>query len=184
MAITASEYMSYTKDALATALASAENKLSRATGKAAALYEENQVLFDRVLDFGGSVFIGPLSALGVGFLETRYPNKDGTAMSLGPVPLPVVLSALCTVGAMFSPWQVLNSQLHYITASNLGLYAGSLGRGYGVERRAKALKGSATEGVGWLPAGNGDQPTSALGVGEEWSPEERALLAGDYAEAA
>ena len=85
----------------------------------------------------GSLVTGPATAGVVGYLETRFPSKDGSRMSLGPVPL----SALAGIGAAAAsvvPW-VGAHQMSYVAAANFGLAMGTLARGYGAADRAKSI---------------------------------------------
>lgn len=161
---------------------------------------EAQEDFERLRELGGRVLgatvTGPVVAGSVGYLETRFPAKDGSRMALGPVPLSALIGTAATIASIV-PWKGAE-QMSYVAAANFGLSAGTLMRGYGAAARAKALaaKKSGTKTAGTyddsldqseafyeLTDGyddDGEYDGSFVGDDDddddEWSPQERELL--------
>lgn len=77
----------------------------------------------------------------VGVVEGRFRNKDGSPLSLGPVPLPLLGVAGLTGLAWF--WNPAG-QVSYASAGLAGYHGGTMGRGWGTAWRAKR----GVEGVG------------------------------------
>ena len=148
------ELMSRSKESIARSLA-------RAEGVAAREESEKSEILSAANEYAAAGLTGPLSAGGVGFIETRFPNKDGSRLSLGPIPLPVVTGLVPMAVAPFTPSGVA-THLRIVGAAHWGLAAGTYGRGWGAMRRAEVLKkkGGAT-----------------TTEGEDWSAEELELLA-------
>lgn len=95
----------------------------------------------------------------VGYVETSVRNKDGTPMSLGPVPLALAVGgALSMVGLFFNP----AGQVSAAANGALGAYGATMGRG-------AALKSSAKKGTGVTTSGDEI-------VGADWSDAEAELL--------
>lgn len=178
-----SAYAKQSREALAKAIRKLDRRYTSANGQ----LEAAQTRFDGLKTVGmrlvGAVGTGPLSAGATGYLETRFPSRDGSPLSLGPVPLSGVIGTLATVGAAL-PWAGAE-QSSYVAASNLGLAAGTLGRKAGIAGRAKSLlkqvptaareavriSGDGHEGLGY-----GFDQEEHVEAEDEWSPAERELL--------
>ena len=162
-----------TKDALKEELQHWKAKYEGAATRARNWADQNSEMLETVANYGGAVVTGPVSAAGTGFLETRFPNKDGTMLSLGPIPLPLVVGATALTGSLFVKNRIAKGQALAVVASNVGLWAGTVGRGYGAAALAKKKKEkkSGTEGTEIGATAN-----AALPNGSDWSAEEKALL--------
>lgn len=168
--------MPQTKDALSEELLRWKTKADAAATRARNFAEENREVLTTVAAYAGAIGTGPVTAGVTGYLETRFPNKDGTMMSLGPLPLPLVVAGSGLAASFVLESPIAKNQALMVTASNTGLWAGTMGRGYGAAARAKkekekAASGTATEGTALI-----GQTTRAALDDQAWSPEERALL--------
>jgi len=167
-----------TKEALKDEVAKWRDKAERASKSAGRWAEENAELVQTVAAYGGAMVTGPVSAGATGYLETRFPNKDGTMLSLGPIPLPLVVAGLGLAGSVAVKNPVGRFQLLSVVSSNMGLWTGTVGRGYGATARAKKLKDESKKAAKSGTAGVeiGASAHSSLPAGSDWSQEERALL--------
>lgn len=154
---TYTSYMGKSKESLA-------RIASRAKGEADKAEEERGTAMATLSRTVAATVTGPASAALTGYIETRFPNKDGNRMSLGPVPLPVVIGTTALAGSFF----IWGNQLSHIAAANYGLAAGTLGRGYGVIGLAKSKKKAGSGGVG--ESHTYDEGSAG------WSDEEREVL--------
>ncbi len=75
------------------------------------------------------------TAAAVGIAEGRFRNRDGTPLSVGPIPLPLAAGA-AALG--LSWWWNPGNQVSAAYAGCMGAYAVSIGRGWGKTWRAKA----------------------------------------------
>ena len=165
-----------TKDALADELLRWRRTAESAATRAKNFAEENREVITTVAAYAGAVATGPLVAGLTGYLETRFPNKDGTMMSLGPLPLPLVVAGSGLAASFVLDDPIAKSQALSVVAANTGLWTGTMGRGYGAAARAKkekekAASGTATEGTTMIGA-----TASTRAIGNDWNAEERALL--------
>jgi hypothetical protein len=113
---------------------------------------------DRVSDVLGSG-LALVTGLAVGAAEGRYRNKGGSPLQLGPVPFPVLVATVSTVGGLWTGRRAFN----YVAAGALGAQGAKLGKAWGAKQLAKAGR----KGVS--------------GVGEDWgalSDAERDLVFG------
>jgi hypothetical protein len=137
--------------------------------------EANRETVTTVAAYGGAVVTGPITAAATGYVETRFPNKDGSMLSLGPIPLPLMVAGAGLGASFFFDDPIAKTQALSVTSSNVGLWAGTMGRGYGAAARLKKEKEKAgtstTEGTAIGHASPRGSSTSS-----EWSTEERALL--------
>lgn len=152
---------SASKSALVRALNTASNKVERTE-------EEKAEILELLGRTAGATVVGPGVSAIVGFIETRWPNKDGTPLSLGPVPLSVVIGAPMLIGSLF-PW-VGAKQMSYVACALFGGASYRLGHAYGAVSRVKALAKKKGLKI------SGEDGHEAIGA-EEWTEEERALLA-------
>ena len=117
-----------------TALAAA---LNRARAQASRLDSQKSSGQQTIARAFGSGLLGPSSALATGWVEGKFRNRDGSHLSLGPIPLSVLVAGLAQGAGIFFPQAT--GPLSYVTAANLGLAAGTLGREHGSksQRRVK-----------------------------------------------
>jgi len=114
-----------------------------------------EVLGSKLMDtIGGGTALATAAAIGLA--EGRISNKDGSPLSLGPVPLTLAAAAGLTGLSWF--WNP-NGQTAFAAAGAAGGYGVTLGRVWGRTWKAK----SGVAGVGYA----------------ELSPEEQALAYGD-----
>jgi hypothetical protein len=94
----------------------------------------------------------------VGAAEGRFRNKDRSPLSLGPVPLPVVVAVTSSVAGVMTGRRSFN----YVAAGALGAWGYRLGQGWGAKQLAK----SGRKGVS--------------GIGEDWqlNEAEREIVFG------
>ena len=149
-------YADMSKTALAEKLERKDNQLARERREG----EKLATTLGRTL---GASVTGPATAGLTGFIEGRVRNKDGTMLSLGPVPLPVCVGVPALVGSVFDHF--LSNQLAFVASAQFGLAAGTLGRAYGTAARIKKGETVATS----------DRATGLV-QGDDWSEEERELL--------
>ena len=75
------------------------------------------------------------TAAAVGVVEARVRNKDGTPLSLGPVPAHLMVGTALTITSFFAnPF----GQVSSAADGCLGAYGATMGRGWGNAWRAKA----------------------------------------------
>ena len=113
---------------------------------------------ETVQDVVGTGIAGATAA-GLGYAAGRYRNKDGSPMSLGPVPLEIAAATAATIGAVVTG----NRAFSYAAAGAIGAYAYKQGEAFGAKQLAKAGR----RGVS--------------GVGEDFGldDDEEALIWGD-----
>lgn len=106
--------------------------LHRARAQASRLDAQRSSGQDVIARAFGSALLGPSTALVTGLTEGKFRNRDGSYLSLGPVPLSVLVSGMAQLAGVFFPDAA--RPLSYVTAANLGLAAGTLGREYGSKK--------------------------------------------------
>lgn len=92
------------------------------------------------------------SGFAIGYAETSIRNKDGTPMSLGPLPLALAAGvALKMTALFFDPAQQVSAAAN----GALGAYGATMGRGAALKAEAKKggqVKTGAEEIIGWSDA--------------------------------
>lgn len=161
--------MPTTKSALEDELLRWKGKAENLSRRASAWADQNRETIETVAQYAGAVITGPVTSAATGYLETRFPNKDGSMMSLGPLPLPLVVAGTGLGASFFLDDPIAKSQALSVVASNTGLWTGTMGRGYGAAARAKK-EGTTTSST------EGSEIGRSSGGSSEWSAEERALL--------
>lgn len=128
------------------------NSANRAMTKFA---KENQRLVTIVLSVGGQGISGLLVGL-TGYLERRFPMKDGTPMSFGPLPLTMVGGITTTIASALLAPGIGQNLLSHTAAGFWGAVGATYGRLWGATAKAKAdakKKGKKVKGVvGEVPA--------------------------------
>lgn len=165
-----------TKDALAEELLRWRRTAESAATRAKNFAEENREVLTTVAAYAGAIATGPAVAGLTGYLETRFPNKDGTMLSLGPLPLPLVVAGSGLAASFVLDDPIAKGQALSVVASNTGLWAGTMGRGYGAAARAKKEKEKAASGTATEGTMIGAATSTRVLKDDTWSPEERALL--------
>lgn len=125
--MTTTSLMDRSKTALAGMVERSDAAKVRA-GKAA------EVLGEKLMDtVGGGTALA--TAAMIGLAEGRISNKDGSALSLGPVPLTLAAAGgLTTLSWFWNP----NGQVAYAAAGAFGGYGVTLGRVWGRTWKGKA----------------------------------------------
>lgn len=122
--------------------------LRRATSLQASIRRErnrSEALGDKVLNTLGGV-TAAATGFGIGYLEAKVRNKDGTPMSVGPVPLALAAGgALSLTALFFDP----AGQVSAAACGALGAYGSTVGRGYAMKAAASAPRVSGEQIVGW-----------------------------------
>lgn len=154
--------------------ASLARSLTSLTSRASKLADEHSEFIESANEVIAATVTGPGTAAALGYLETRVPNKDGTRLSLGPVPLGVLTGGATMVTSMFVP-RLARTHLRIVSASHFGLVAGTYGRGYGALHLAQAKKKKAAKGK---IAGEISEVGQEAANDDVWSDAELALLHG------
>lgn len=148
--------------------------LERAQARASALRSATKAAQARATDAGialAGTALGAGTAAAVGFAEGRFTNRDGSPLSLGAVPLPVVTGTVASLGgiaAILAGAPQIGAIANLCAAAHYGLAAGSYARGVGALRRARLAGPAAIAGA--------DHGIGAL------TPAEREFLTMDLAE--
>lgn len=100
---------------------------------------------ERVADVAGEG-LAMATGAAIGAAEGRFRNKGGAPLSLGPIPLPLVVATTATIAGVATGRRAFN----YAAAGALGAFGYRLGNAYGTKLLAK----SGRKGVS--------------GIGEEW----------------
>jgi len=195
-----SDYLRETKDTLARSLARSDREKKVQVAETEKLAVQHGKAVQVASRTGGAALTAPLAAGAVGYLETYFPNKDGSPASLGPVPLSglagITLAGL-SLAAHNRP--IVAEQLAFAAAGNFGLAAGSAARAAGTKQRVKKLaKKRRGKGKGKKKLSPAKAPPTQVGddgygyddedipvvagaddighLEDEWSPQERELL--------
>ena len=102
------------------------NSISRQRNLAKAAGEKIETLV-------GNVTAGAVG-FGIGYIETAIRNKDGTPMSLGPVPLALAVGTSLSLVSMF--WNPAN-QVSSASCGAIGAYGATMGRGFALKQAEK-----------------------------------------------
>lgn len=114
-------------------------------------------------NLGGKVerLIGGATAtatgFGIGYIETSVRNKDGTPMSLGPLPLALAVGGALSLGALFFDPM---GQVSAAAAGAMGAYGATMGRGAAMKAAADKVKpkvsGQELIGASWDQYSDGE----------------------------
>ena len=125
--------------------------LRRATSLHASIKRErnrSEALGEKVLSVLGGV-TATATGFGIGYVESKVRNKDGTPMSIGPVPLAMAVGVGATITSLFfDPAGQVSAAAH----AAMGAYGSTVGRGFAMKSAASTPKVSGQDIVGWNDA--------------------------------